>query len=125
IVGMFLYLHIFEVSEARAAIAAIPLPLLTLSVGAGFLLGFLTGRIQLPGSIVLPVYMATAGGISFPVFALIYFGIYYGYVTSPVHPCLVVTCEYFGVTIRRMLLLLLWPTIIIFVLIIILSYVMQ
>jgi len=114
ILGMFLYLHIFQASGAGNLIATLPLPPLTLSVTAGFLLGLATGRVQLPASIILPVYLATADHITPFVFALIYIGIYFGYIISPVHPCLVVTCEYFRIPIRDMLVKLTLPTLIVF-----------
>ena len=114
IIGMFLYLHIFRKSDARALIAGVPLSPLTLSIAAGFFLAVVTGRVQLPASIVLPVYLATAGKISPFLFALIYVGVYFGYIFSPVHPCLVVTCEYFHVSIRTIIGKLALPTMMIF-----------
>ena len=110
IIGMFLYLHVFQKSHASDMIATIPLPPVVLAVAAGSLLAFLTGRVQLPASIILPVYLATADVITPMVFALIYCAIFFGYIISPVHPCLVVTCEYFHVPIRDMLHRLAWPT---------------
>jgi len=112
IIGMFLYLHIFQRSDAGTIIADLPLPPLMLSVTAGFTLGLLTGRVQLPASIIFPVYMATTASVSPVIFALIYTGIYFGYIISPVHPCLVVTCAYFREPIKNMMLRLLVPTII-------------
>lgn len=114
IVGMFLYLHIFQVSGTGQAIGAIPLPPLILAITGGFALGFSTGRVQLPASIIFPVYIATAASVTPLLFALIYTAIYFGYIMSPVHPCLVVTCEYFGVPIKTMMARLAVPTFIIF-----------
>ncbi len=114
IVGMFLYLHIFQQSDARNLIAALPLPPLILAVTTGFLLGLLTGRVQLPASIILPVYLATVNHITPFIFALIYIGIFFGYIISPVHPCLVVTSEYFQVPIKDLIKKLTWPTLIVF-----------
>jgi len=114
IIGMFLYLYIFQESDARNLIAAIPLPLLPMSVTAGFLLGLATGRVQLPASIVFPVYLASAGHVTPTIFAIIYIGIYFGYIISPVHPCLIVTCEYFHVPIKDMLRKLAVPTLMVF-----------
>ena len=100
IIGMFLYLHVFEVSPSRLLIAELPLPPLMLAVVAGFGLGFATGRVQLPASIIFPVYLAAVAAVTPTVFALIYIAIFFGYIISPVHPCLVVTSEYFHVPIR-------------------------
>jgi hypothetical protein len=121
IIGMFLYLHIFQESDARNMIAAIPLPLLPLSVTAGFLLGLSTGRVQLPASIVFPVYLASADHVTPFIFAIIYIAIYFGYIISPVHPCLIVTCEYFHVPIKNMLRKLALPTFIVFAAILLIS----
>jgi len=114
IMGMFLYLHVFEASDARNLIANLPLPPLLLAIVAGFLLALLTGRVQLPASIVFPVYLSATGDIHIYLFALIYIAIYFGYIISPVHPCLVVTCEYFKVPIRVMIGKLAAPTLAVF-----------
>lgn len=121
IIGMFLYLHIFQASEARSLIAALPLPPLMLAVTVGFALGFVTGRVQLPASIVFPVYMAAVEQVQLPVFALIYIAVYFGYMISPVHPCLVVTCEYFSVPLGGMLRKLAWPTIVVILTVLVVS----
>jgi hypothetical protein len=125
IIGMFLYLYIFEATDIGHIIAGLPLPPLLLAILAGFALGFLTGRVHLPGSIVFPVYLAAAGGITPFIFTLIYVAVYFGYIISPVHPCLVVTCEYFRVSIRDMLKKLAIPTALIMVLIIILAFIID
>lgn len=109
IVGMFLYLHIFQASDISTAIAALPLPPLVLAVTVGFLLGVLTGRVQLPASIILPVYLSTSITIDAPHFAVIYTAIFFGFVISPVHPCLVVTGEYFHVPLMNVVRKLTYP----------------
>jgi hypothetical protein len=114
IIGMFYYLYIFQKSNASDLIAILPLPPLILSITAGFILGVATGRVQLPASIILPIYLSTGQLITPVVFALIYIAIFFGYVISPVHPCLVVTCEYFHVPVRDMIKKLALPTLIIF-----------
>jgi integral membrane protein (TIGR00529 family) len=110
ILGMFLYLHIFQASDTGRIIAVISLPPMLLSVTAGFLLSLFTGRVQLPASIIFPTYLATTDQITPFVFALIYIAIYFGYIMSPLHPCLVVTCEYFRVPIKSMIYRLAMPT---------------
>lgn len=117
IVGMFLYLYIFQASPAGAVIAALPLPPLILAVTAGFALSLLTGRVQLPASIIFPIYMGAVGAVTAPIFAIIYTAVYFGYIISPVHPCLVVTCEYFRVPIRAMVSRLAVPTLVVLVLV--------
>ncbi len=114
ILGMFTFLHIFQASDAASLIASISLPPLTLSVSGGFLLGLATGRVQLPASIILPIYLATATSISSILFSVIYISIFFGYVLSPVHPCVSVSCEYFEVQIKDFLRELILPVFIIF-----------
>jgi integral membrane protein (TIGR00529 family) len=113
ILAMFIFLHIFQASNVADLIANIPLPPLTLAVVAGFVLGIATGRVLVPASIILPVYM-TAGTITPVVFAVIYTGIFFGYVISPVHPCVGVSLEYFDVSLKNFLKLLFVPTLIMF-----------
>ena len=69
-----------------------------------------TGRVQLPVSIILPIYLASGDDITRLVFGLIYTAIYFGYIISPVHPCLIVTCEYFGIPVKAMIVRLAVPT---------------
>jgi len=121
IFGMFLYLHVFVETDLGGLIAELPLPPLILAVSAGFLLALLTGRVQLPASIVLPVYLASAGSITPYFFTLIYVAMYFGYIISPVHPCLIVTCEFFGISIRRMMKELALPTAIIVLIVVALT----
>ena len=120
IIGMFVFLNIFKSSSAAALIASIPLEPATLCVVAGFVLGVATGRVLLPASIMLPVYL-TFGTITPVVFALIYTSIFFGYMISPVHPCVGVSLEYFNVPMKNFLKLLIIPTFIIFVVVILLS----
>jgi integral membrane protein (TIGR00529 family) len=120
IIGMFIFLNIFKASNAATLIGSIPLPPLTLCVVTGFILGVATGRIILPASIILPVYLAY--GVITPVaFATIYSSIFFGYVISPVHPCVGVSIEYFNVPMKDFLKLLIIPTAIIFALLLVFS----
>lgn len=121
IVGMFLYLHIFQSSDIKVLMASLPLDPDTLAVSGGFLLGLLTGRVQLPASIVLPVYLATSGSMAPGVFALVYTAIFFGFVMSPVHPCLVVTGEYFGVPLKAIVYRLAIPSVLMAALTLIIS----
>ncbi len=121
IIGMFLYLHIFQQSEASNLLTSLSLPPLILAIIAGFLLAFLTGRVQLPASIILPVYLSSIAGITPFIFSLIYMSIFFGYLISPVHPCLIVTCEYFHISIKDLIKKMALPTLIIFTIILLIS----
>ncbi|MCK5126622.1 MAG: DUF401 family protein [candidate division Zixibacteria bacterium] len=122
IIGMFLYQHIFMQTNAGTAISQLPLPILTLSMCGGFLLGFFTGRVQLPASIVIPIYLASGDIITPGIFALLYSSVYFGYIMSPAHPCLVVTCEYFKMPVRLMVGRLAGPATVVFGVVLGLSY---
>jgi integral membrane protein (TIGR00529 family) len=113
ILGMFVFLHIFQASNVADLIASVPLAPATLCVVAGFILGFATGRVLLPASIILPVYL-TVSPLSPLTFAIIYTSIFFGYVISPVHPCVAVSLEYFDVPLRKFFKLLAVPTLIVF-----------
>jgi len=122
IMGMFIFLNVFKTSNAADLIASIPLPRTTLCVVAGFILGFATGRVLLPASIIFPVYM-TAMKITPVAFAVIYASVFFGYMISPVHPCVGVSLEYFRVSMKDFTKMMWKPTMIVFVVAFILSFV--
>lgn len=122
ILGMFIFLNVFKASNAADLIASIPLPRTTLCVIAGFILGLATGRVLLPASIIFPVYMTTMS-VTPVTFAVIYTSIFFGYMISPVHPCVGVSLEYFHVSMKDFTKLMLIPTTIVFVVMVILSFV--
>ena len=114
IIGMFLFLNIFEASDASRAIAEVTFSRTLLLVGVGSILGFLTGRVQVPVSILLPIYYSKYGTNTMipSVFALMYFSIFMGYVISPVHPCVSVSLEFFNVKLKDFFKLLIIPILI-------------
>ncbi len=122
IIGMFVFLHIFKSSNVAQLISSIPLSPATLCVVAGFILGFATGRVLLPASIILPVFL-TSSVLSPLAFTIIYTSIFFGYVMSPVHPCVGVSLEYFNVSLKDFFRLLTVPTFIIFVVVFLISLV--
>jgi len=114
ILGMFLFLAVFKASGVPELIGRLHMPDIVLCVGMGFLLGLVTGRIQVPASIIIPIYLGTAGVTAMAplVFAITYVSIFVGYVLSPVHPCISVSLEYFGVSLKRYFMKMAWPSII-------------
>lgn len=114
IIAMFTFLNIFISSEIAQGVAELSLSGPLLCVVAGFVLGFITGGVQLPVSIVLPIYIVSYGSISPLVFSLTYFSIFWGYIVSPVHPCIVITLEYFKVQLKDFYLRIAIPASIIF-----------
>ena len=122
ILGMFLFLNVFKSSSIPEHLKDFTLPSELLCVVLGFLFGVVTGRIQVPASIVIPVYLVKYGPMSPIVFAITYFSIFLGYVISPIHPCVSVSVEYFKVSIRDFLKVMVIPTFSTLLLLLILSF---
>jgi len=112
IFGMFFFIRVFQSSPIPAMITSIEMDASILCLTLGFLLGFATGRIQIPTSIVIPVFLARYGLASMPplVFSSIYFSSYLGYIISPVHPCVTVSLEYFKSNLSDYIKILILPT---------------
>ncbi|MBA7652647.1 hypothetical protein ES703_60482 [subsurface metagenome] len=96
IISMFLFLSIFLESGVPEQISALNLPF-ALFISIGFILGFTTGRVQLPSSILIPIYLVQNLVLSMPIidFVFLYFAIYLGYLITPLHPCLAYNINYF------------------------------
>ncbi len=123
IFGMFLFLAIFQNSGVPELIRGLGLSSLALCVGVGFALGVVTGRIQVPASIIIPIYLGSAGMAMDPWhFAITYVSIFVGYIVSPVHPCISVSMEYFSVELKDFFRKIAAPSAILMVLMIILGF---
>jgi len=96
IFSMFIFLEVFVHSGAPEEIAVLDLSVFLLIL-IGFFLGFATGRIQLPISIIIPIYLApiTVLTMSLIDFIFIYTSISLGYLITPLHPCVAYSAEYF------------------------------
>lgn len=103
ILGMFFFLNVFQGSGAPELLAGLELPPAVLCVVVGTLLGLITGRIQAPVAIVVPIFIAGAVTVTPMLFALIFHSIFIGYVLSPIHPCVSVSLEYFKVPMKDFL----------------------
>jgi len=71
-----------------------------LCVAVGFLLGFATGRLQVPAAIIIAIFATKFGTMSAPVFAVMFFSIFLGYVLTPVHPCVTLSAKFFSVDLK-------------------------
>ncbi len=102
IFGMFLFLNVFKSSDMSDVIAKIAFTPAFLIVGIGAFLGFVTGRVQLPVSILLPIFYSKYGEATMnpTTFAIMFFSILMGYMISPIHPCVLVSIEYFKTNIK-------------------------
>ncbi len=103
VLAMFAFLNVFTSSGVPERIGAMTLPPVVLCVVIGAVLGLITGRIQAPMSIIIPIYASTYGSISAPLFALTYFAVFLGYILTPIHPCISVSVEYFKTSMGRFL----------------------
>lgn len=112
VIGMFIFLNMFKESGVGELIASLSLSKTLLCVVIGFGLGFATGRVEIPASIVIPIFLGTfsLNSMAPESFAITFFGILLGYIISPVHPCVSVSIEYFTVRIGSFLREIALPT---------------
>ncbi len=106
IIAMFAFLNVFTTSGVPERISDLALPPAILCIAIGALLGMITGRIQSPISIIVPIYITTYGAMSAAALAVTYFAVFLGYILTPIHPCISVSLEYFhtslGAFLRRL-----------------------
>jgi integral membrane protein (TIGR00529 family) len=100
IIGMMVFYNVFKASSIPELITEVPIAPEVLCVAVGFLLGFATGRIQLPAAIIIPLFATKFGAMSAPVFAITFFSIFLGYVLTPVHPCVALSVKFFKVDLK-------------------------
>lgn len=114
IIGMFLFLNIFKASDTPLVIALLTISRTGFIVAVGAFLGFVTGRVNVPVSIMLPIYFSkySISTMDPTIFAIMFFSIFMGYMISPVHPCTSVSLEYFRVRYKDFFRIILMPTII-------------
>ena len=126
IFSMFMFLEVFILSGAPEEIASVDLSVFLLIL-IGFFLGFATGRIQLPISILIPIYIAQFAGITMPLldFIFIYTASFLGYLLTPIHPCVAYSTEYFETNFIKAVKILGKPILISFMLLIGLYWLFQ
>jgi len=97
--GIMVFLEVFKNSGILRLFEVVPMTPESLYL-IGVALGFVTGRMITPAGIVFPIYLTKFGAVSPSTFALIYFGIFLGYVLTPVHPCVSLTSESMEVEVK-------------------------
>jgi integral membrane protein (TIGR00529 family) len=119
IFSMFIFLEVFVLSGAPEEIASVELSVFHLIL-IGFFLGVGTGRIQLPISILIPIYLAqfTVPTMVLLDFIFIYTSIFIGYLITPIHPCVAYSTEYFETKFLKVVKILGKPALISFILLI-------
>ncbi len=117
IIGMFLFLNIFKRSGTSKIIADVIISKTFFIVLIAVFLGFVTGRVQVPVSIMLPIFYAKYGREAMDplTFSIMYVAIFMGYVLSPVHPCVSVSLEYFRSDLKTYFKSVALPSVIIIV----------
>ncbi len=117
IFSMFIFLEVFVVSGAPEEIASVDLSVFLLIL-IGFFLGVGTGRIQLPISILIPIYLAQFTVFTMPLldFIFIYTSIFIGYLITPLHPCVAYSTEYFKTEFIKVVKILGKPILVSFIL---------
>lgn len=115
IFGMFLFLEVFVNSGVPEDIGELNLPYI-LFICLGFFLGYATGRIQLPLSILIPIYLIQYLTTAMPLldFVFLYVAIFLGYLITPIHPCVSYSTAYFETTYNKVIKTLAIPTFISF-----------
>ncbi len=119
IFAMFMFLEVFVLSGAPEEIGSLDLSVF-LFILIGFFLGFATGRIQLPISILIPIYLVQYTVFIMPIldFIFIYTSIFLGYLITPIHPCVSYSTEYFNTDFKKVFRILIKPIIICFIILI-------
>lgn len=102
IFAMFLFLEIFIKSGVPEDIGALELPFVLL-ICIGFFLGFALGRVLLPISILIPIYLIQNILTIMPLldFVFLYFATFLGYLMTPLHPCLAYSIQYFKTDYKK------------------------
>jgi len=110
IFAMFWFLDIFIRSGVAQEISNLNLSFV-LFVLIGFFLGFATGRIQLPLSILIPIYLVQYAIFPMPLMDLIflYCSIFIGYLITPIHPCIAYSINYYKTNYKDVIKVLSMP----------------
>lgn len=115
IITIFLFLNIFIATEVAEMISTLVISENFLIIVLALIITFLTGRVQVGFSVILPVYLAKFGSLSMLTFTIMYVSVFLGYLISPVHPCLSLSLEYFRTTFLKTMKLLAIPLLLILI----------
>lgn len=103
---LYFFINVFLSSGIQDMIGDLAVPGTVLLVGFGFLLGFGTGRIILPATILAPIYISSVDSFSLFAFQAMYVSVFAGYIVTPVHPCISISLEYFDGSLAKFLKLM-------------------
>ncbi len=123
IIGLFLFLRIFQATAIAGKISQLSFSLIFFIIVIAGILSFVTGRVQLSMSILIPIFLTKFGTDQFTIiaFVIMYISVYLGYMISPIHPCVNVSIKYFKTSYWEFVKKALILTIIGFIMLFILS----
>lgn len=126
IISMFFFLEVFIRSGVPEEISLFNLHFI-LFICIGFILGFVTGRIQVPLSILIPIYIIQYGLTSMLIFdfVFLYSAVFLGYLITPIHPCVAYSTEYFETDFKSVLKYMITPTAICFGLLLLITIIVK
>ena len=101
IIMIFFFLHVFQASPLPGIIASLQLPHSFMLVVVSAAVGLITARVAAGMSLMLPIIVAKWGALDYVSFSILYFSVFMGYVISPLHPCVLVTLEFYGCSMKR------------------------
>lgn len=115
IFAMFWFLEIFIRSGVAQEIGNLNLSFI-LFILIGFFLGFATGRIQVPLSILIPIYLVQYAIFPMPLLELIflYCSVFLGYLITPIHPCVAYSINYYKTNYKKVIKTLSFPALLCF-----------
>lgn len=113
IYAMYFFIGVFKTSGLPEFISDLNSPFI-LFLLISFLFGIGTGRVELPGSILFPIFLTQYSLTVMPYFefTLIYFAIFLGYLLTPIHPCMAYSVDYFKTTYVKSFRVIAMPTLI-------------
>ena len=111
ILAMFWFLDVFIRSGVAEEIGSLNLSFI-LFIFFGFSLGFATGRILVPLTILVPIYLVQFTISTMPLmeFIFLYCSIFLGYIMTPIHPCVAYSTNYFETNYKNVVKHLATPT---------------
>ncbi len=111
ILAMFWFLNVFIRSGVAEEIGSLNLSFI-LFIFFGFSLGFATGRILVPLTILAPIYLVQFTVSTMPLmeFIFLYCSIFLGYIITPIHPCVAYSTNYFETNYKNVAKRLAIPT---------------
>ncbi len=111
ILAMFWFLDIFRRSGVAEEIGSLNLSFM-LFILFGFSLGFATGRILVPLTILVPIYLVQFTIVSMPLmeFIFLYCSIFLGYIITPIHPCVAYSTNFFETNYKNVVKHIAIPT---------------